>query len=103
MKLLVRTFSLLFAAGLAFVLIPTSPASGADDCAPKCKAAQAACDQGCDAQKLVCIGRCGGPAPLGDAKCNEGCATARTDCGNTCQVTELACEGKCLIPLPLPR
>ncbi len=103
MKTILRTLSALVAVGLALILIPVSPASGEDGCVPKCKNAQAACDQGCDGQKLVCIARCGGPAPLGDQKCNDGCATARNDCGNTCQVTELACEGKCLLPLPLPR
>lgn len=99
MKMLLRTLSLLVAAGFAFILIPTSPASGGDDCAPKCKNAQASCDQTCDVQKLTCVARCGGPAPLGDPKCNDGCATARNDCSNVCQVTELACEGKCLLPI----
>ncbi len=99
MKTLVRTLSVLFAASLAFILIPVSPASGDDGCTTKCKVAQAGCDQGCDAQKLACVARCGGPAPLGDQKCNDGCATARADCTNVCQVTEVVCEGKCLLPI----
>jgi hypothetical protein len=97
--LLRNLFALVVAVGLAFALVPIAPASGDDGCASKCKNAQAACDQSCDAQKLACIARCGGPAPLGDQKCNDGCATARVDCGNTCQVTELACEAKCLLPI----
>jgi hypothetical protein len=97
-KTLLRILAAFGAVGLAFVLIPTSPASG-DDCVPKCKVAQAACDQACDGQKLVCLARCGGPPPIGDQKCIDGCATARTDCGNVCQATEMVCEGKCLLPI----
>jgi hypothetical protein len=99
MKILLRTLSALAAVGLVFVLVPASPASGSD-CTDKCKKAQASCDQSCDQQKLMCIAKCGGPAPIGDQKCIDSCTSARNDCGNTCQANELVCEGKCLVPVP---
>ncbi len=101
MKTILRTLAALAVVASAFVLVPASPASG-DDCVPKCKNAQASCDQSCDQQKLMCVAKCGGPAPIGDQKCLDSCTSARNDCSNTCQANEIVCEGKCLIPLPLP-
>jgi hypothetical protein len=99
MKTLLRPLAALVALGLGLVLVPTA-ATGGGDCVSKCKDAQASCDQTCDQNKLVCIGKCGGP--LGGQKCSDDCNTARSDCGNTCLVNEKVCEAKCASPVPLP-
>jgi hypothetical protein len=101
MKTFLRPLAALLALGFAVILVPAT-ATGAGDCASKCKDIQAACDQTCDQQKLICIGKCGGPAPLGSQKCNDDCASARNDCSNSCQVNEKVCELKCASPIPLP-
>jgi hypothetical protein len=101
MKMILRPLAALVAVGLALALVPAS-ATGAGDCATKCKDTQASCDLNCDQQKLICVGKCGGPPPLGSQACIDQCASARNDCSNNCLVNEKICEGKCVIPIPLP-
>jgi len=101
MKTLLRALAALVAVGLAVTLVPV-PAIGDENCVTKCKAAEAACNAACEANRVACIGKCGGPPPVGNQKCNDGCASTRADCGNACHVAELACEGKCALPVPVP-
>jgi hypothetical protein len=101
MKTLLRPLAALVALGLGLVLVPTT-ATGGGDCVSKCKDAQASCDQSCDQNKILCIGKCGGPPPLGSQKCNDDCSSARSDCGNNCLINEKTCELKCASPVPLP-
>ena len=102
MKTILRPLAALFAVGMALALVPTTATGAGPDCVQKCKDTQASCDQSCDQQKLICIGKCGGPPPLGSQKCNDDCASARNDCSNNCQVNEKVCEVKCASPIPLP-
>jgi hypothetical protein len=94
MKLIARTVSALVALGLAFVLIPASPASG-ESCTDTCRTKQSTCDATCDGKKVVCVAQCGLPISPGYDKCAQKCADDRSTCSLECQGEEKVCEMRC--------
>jgi uncharacterized membrane protein len=79
MKNLRLLFAALTAAGLAFVLVPISPASAFD---PIAEAKKAACKKACDEVEKKCEKEC--PSGATAATCKKGCKEAEKPCEKKC-------------------